>query len=214
MAEVVLLDNNHTAVKYLAERDKRLKKVFDLVGPFTYKPYEDGYSFLVFQIIGQMLANKIAKVMRERLVSLCNSDISPNSIDALSDEQIKSIGISQKKVSYIRALTERTKSDSSFFTSLQNLEDRQVMKKLMDVPGIGKWTAKMYLIFVLNRQDVLPVEDYAFIQAFEWVYKKSFTSKEIEAKCKKWKPYSSIAARYMYKIVDCGLLKTEFHLFK
>lgn len=214
MADVISIDNKCSAVKYLAERDKRLKKVFEIIGPFTYKPYEDGYSFLVYQIIGQMLANKIAKVMRERLVSLCNGDISPSNIDALSDEQIKSIGISQKKVLYIRALTDRIRADSSFLNSLQDLNDEQVMMKLVDIPGTGKWTAKMYLIFVLNRQDVLPVEDYAFIEAFEWVYKKKFTVKEIEAKCKKWKPHSSIVARYMYKIVDGGLLKTEFHLFK
>ena len=104
--------------------------------------------------------------------------------------------------------------DPSFLSSLKELEDNQAMKKLVDIPGIGKWTSKMYLIFVLDRQDVLPVEDYAFIEAFEWVYKKKYSTKEILNKCKKWKPYSSIAARYMYKIVDSGLLKTQFHLFK
>jgi len=129
MNDVVLLDYNSTAIKYLSERDKRLKKVFSLIGPFTYKPYEDGYSFLVSQIIGQMLANKIAKVMLERLRKLCNGEITPDSICALSDEQIKSIGISQKKVFYIRALTERIIIDPSFLSSLKELEDNQAMKK-------------------------------------------------------------------------------------
>ncbi len=70
----------------------------------------------------------------------------------------------------------------------------------------------MYLIFVLNRLDVLPIEDVALLQSYKWLYD---TSKEsIEKKCKKWKPYSSIAVRYMYRALDTELTKDKFHLFK
>jgi len=73
----------------------------------------------------------------------------------------------------------------------------------------------MYLIFVLDRQDILPTEDTAFIQSYEWLYKTTDRSKEsIEKRCKKWKPYSSIATRYLYRALDAGFTKEEFHLFK
>lgn len=73
----------------------------------------------------------------------------------------------------------------------------------------------MYLIFVLNRQNVLPVEDVAFLQSYKWLYKTDDTSKDsVMKKCKKLSPYSSIAARYLYRALDTGLTKNEFHLYK
>ncbi|MCC8014242.1 MAG: hypothetical protein LIO87_03520 [Eubacterium sp.] len=85
----------------------------------------------------------------------------------------------------------------------------------MKILGIGKWTAKMYLIFVLDCPDVLPVEDAAFLQAYKWLYKtEDCSEKSVYKKCKKWKPYSSIAARYLYRALDMGYTKKEFHLFK
>ena len=90
-----------------------------------------------------------------------------------------------------------------------------MIRILTSVHGIGTWTAKMYLMFVLNRQDVLPFEDVAFLQGYGWAYKTDdFSPAAVQKKCKKWKPYSSIAARYMYKALDRGLTKEEFHLFK
>ncbi len=73
----------------------------------------------------------------------------------------------------------------------------------------------MYLIFVLNRQDVLPWEDGAFLQSYRWMYKTEDSSrKAVEQKCRKWKPYLAIAARFLYRALDEGFTKSEFHLFK
>lgn len=95
------------------------------------------------------------------------------------------------------------------------MNDADVMKNLTSLKGIGNWTAKMYLIFVLDRPDILPTEDVAFLQAYEWLYKTKDRSKEsVEKRCKKWKPYSSVAARYLYRALDNGLTKEEFHLYK
>ena len=95
------------------------------------------------------------------------------------------------------------------------MTDSEIMKSLTSIKGIGNWTAKMYLIFVLNRPDILPVEDVAFLQAYQWLYKTDDrTPKSVQKKCNKWKPYSSIAARYLYRALDGGLTKEEFHLYK
>lgn len=73
----------------------------------------------------------------------------------------------------------------------------------------------MYLIFVLNRLDILPTNDAAFLQSYGWLYKTTDCSETtIQNRLKKWKPYSSIAARYLYRALDAGLTKKEFHLFK
>lgn len=73
----------------------------------------------------------------------------------------------------------------------------------------------MYLLFVLNRQDILPYEDGAFLQSYRWMYKtKECTAQSVMKRCSKWKPYSSLASQYLYRALDMGLTKTEFHLFK
>ena len=106
-------------------------------------------------------------------------------------------------------------NEKLILSELQNLSNDEVIKKLTSLRGIGLWTAKMYLIFVLNRQNVLPVEDVAFLQSYKWMYKTDDISKNSVIKnCKKWSPYSSIAARYLYRALDTGLTKNEFYLYK
>lgn len=215
MSEIITLSPECDSIKYLVNKDKRLAKVINMVGDISYKPYTDSYSFLVNQIIGQMLSAKVGDVISRRLWDLCNGSITPQTIANLSDIEIKSIGTSNSKVRYIRELTNAVLSDQINFDELSTLKDEAIVKKLTSIYGIGKWSAKMYLIFVLNRQDVLPYEDVAFLQAYCWVYKTDDKKPmSIIKKCRKWKPYSSIASRYMYKALDMGLTKNEFHLYK
>ena len=94
------------------------------------------------------------------------------------------------------------------------MSDEEIIKQLTKLPGIGRWTEKMYLIFSLDRPDVLPVEDVAFLQGYQWTYKTDDVSPAAaRKKCKKWSPYASIAARYMYQALDLGLTEQEFHLY-
>ena len=89
-----------------------------------------------------------------------------------------------------------------------------MIKELTKIKGIGVWTAKMYLLFVLNREDILPYEDVAFLQGFSWAYEtKDLSPATVKKKCRKWKPYSSIAARYLYRALDTGLTKQAFQLY-
>lgn len=215
MSGIVLLNSEQDSVKYLIKQDKRLAKVISMVGDYSYKPYDNGYVFLVNQIIGQMLSSKVAAKISERLLDICENNITPEKILSLEDARLRSTGMSLPKASYIKILSSKVISGELDFDKIGILSDKNVIKELTKIKGIGTWTAKMYLIFVLNRQDVLPYEDMAFLQSYGWMYKTNDFSKfSIEKKCKKWKPYSSIAARYLYKALDGGLTKTEFHLYK
>lgn len=215
MADLIILNDSSPAIQYLISHDKRLAKVISMVGEISYSPHEDGYSFLVHEIIEQMLSIKAGKKIFDRLNELCSYNITPSSINALSDEQIRSTGTSGAKVSYIRSLTNAITTGILRLEDLPNYDDKTVIKQLTAIKGIGNWTAKMYLIFVLDRPDVLPLEDVAFLQGFSWAYKTNDLSPQnIKKKCQKWKPYSSIAARFMYRALDTGLTKEEFHLYK
>jgi 3-methyladenine DNA glycosylase/8-oxoguanine DNA glycosylase len=100
----------------------------------------------------------------------------------------------------------RDKAD--FFDDLARQSDGEIMKHLTSLRGIGSWSAKMYLIFVLNRLDILPYEDGAFLQAYKWLYDtEDVKPASIIYQCKPWKPYSSLAARYLYRALDAGMVK-------
>lgn len=216
MPNVVTLDMDHPAVQYLCKKDKRLAKVIEMVGPIQYTPHdEDAYSFLVHEIIEQMLSVKAGQKIFERLEELCSGNVSPEQIRNLSDEQIRSTGTSNAKVEYIRNITDAINDGTLDLGKLQQLSDKQVITTLTKIRGIGNWTAKMYLMFVLNRQDVLPFEDGAFLQVYRWMYKtQDCNKKAVQNKCKKWRPYSSVASRFCYRALDAGMTKEEFHLFK
>ena len=196
---------------YLSKVDKRLKTIFCMVGAIEAREHIDGYKFLVCEIIGQMLSNKVADTMISRLNNVCKGDISVEAINSLSFEQLKSIGISSAKVQYIRALTTMVNEDSSFLEVIPKYGDDDAIKHLKQVRGIGNWTAKMYLLFVLQREDILPYEDGAFIQVYKWLYETEDVSiNAIMNNCSKWKPYASIAARYMYRILDAGYTQVPY----
>lgn len=215
MTQYVLLDNNNIAIQYLRKKDRRLSRVFDMVGPIEYYIHDNAYEFIVHEIIEQMLSVKAGNIIYSRLLALCSNTISIDKVNQLTNSQIRSCGMSNAKVSYIRAVNEAILSNSLDLNLLSELSDEQVISEMTRIKGIGNWTAKMYLIFVLNRPDVLPFEDGAFLQAYKWLYKiKNCSPSLIKEKCAKWKPYSSIAARYLYRALDKGFTKTEFHLYK
>lgn len=216
MHNVIVLDMNHPAIQYLCKKDKRLSKVIEMVGPISYSPHdEDPYAFLIHEIIEQMLSVKAGRKIYGRLECLCKNKVTIDRVNSLTDEQLRSTGTSNAKVQYIRNVTNSILDGSLDFNELTALTDKEVIKELTQIRGIGTWTAKMYLLFVLDRPDVLPLEDGAFLQVFKWLYKtEDISRKTVEKKCKKWSPYSSVAARYFYKALDSGMTNDEFHLFK
>ena len=212
---VITLNSDTPSIQYLCKKDKRLAKVISMVGPITYELHSDPYDFLVHEIIEQMLSVKAGNKIYSRLVDLCDGSITPEKVTALSDAEIKSIGTATSKVNFIRNLTTTVMNNEINFSSLETLSDGEVFHELTKLKGIGKWTANMYLIFVLNRLDILPTNDVAFLQAYQWLYKTDDrTEKTVLKKCKKWKPYSSIASRYLYRALDGGFTREEFHLYK
>lgn len=216
MSEIITLSMDSPSIQYLSQKDKRLAKVISMVCPITYSPHEDDpYCFLIHEIIEQMLSVKAGQKIFSRLEDLCDGNMTPDTIVALTAEQIRGTGTSNAKVEYIRNLTNALESGDLSFDEIREMSDKDVISKMTNIRGIGTWTAKMYLMFVPNRPDVLPVEDGAFLQGYRWAYKTDDCKPaSVTKKCKKWKPYSSIAVRFFYRALDMGMTKKEFHLFK
>ena len=210
-----VISTDDEEIQYLRNCDKRLARVINSIGDIECSIHDNGYEFIIFQIIGQMLSNKVADVLVNRLLEKCNNEITPHKIINMGVQELRNIGVSNAKAEYILNFSQMVNSKEIDLVELENLNDRDVIVKLTQIRGIGTWTAKMYLLFVLRREDILPHEDGAFLQSFKWLYKlEEYNKQSIEKKCKKWKPYSSYAARYLYRALDMGLTKNPFHLYK
>ena len=210
-----IITKDSPEIQWLCKRDKRLAKVIYIIGDIEYSLYEDGFSFLIHEIIEQMLSKTAGAKIYSRLESLCDGNITPHIISELSEEAIRSTGTSSAKTAYMKNVSAAVLSGSLNLDQLQYATDEEVRKALTVLRGIGNWTAKMYLIFVLGRANILPYEDGAFLQSYRWLYKTDDCSpSSIQKKCSKWSPYSSVASRYLYRALDTGLTKKEFHLYK
>lgn len=216
MASTEILDLDHPAVQHICKHDKRLERVVQMVGPIQYSLHTDSsYSFLIHEIIEQMLSVKAGQKIYTRFEELCGGEVNPTRVSQLSLEKIKEAGMSKSKARSILAVTSAIIDGTVDLDSFYKASDMEVVKQLTSIHGVGSWTAKMYLLFVLGRPDVLPYEDGAFLQTYRWLYKTTDCSpKAVQKKCQKWKPYSSIAARFFYRALDMGLTKKEFHLYK
>ena len=208
MCKTIIHKIDSNEIIYLRKQDKILSNVIDKIGDLKYELYEDSYSFLVFTIIGQMLSNEIGEVLYSRLEKMCDGNVSQQSVVKLSDASFLSIGISKRKINAIKSLTKKFLEDDSFLSNLDSKTDKTIIDEICSIHGVGPWTAKMFLIFVLDRPNVLPFEDGAFVAGYSKLYgcdDNTRDKKVIRFQCERWEPYSSLAVRYIYKIYDSEL---------
>ena len=174
---------NSPEIIHLCAADPRLASVIEKLGPMRCEPVADPFVFVVQTIVGQMLSARVADVIAARLDKLCGGAVTPESILALSGAALTGVGLSRAKAAAVRALAETAVQHSGFFDRLESMADDAVQKELTRQRGIGSWTAKMYLLFVLQRPDVLPYEDGALQQAFRWLYETDDAGRRVEALC-------------------------------
>ncbi|MFO1001236.1 MAG: DNA-3-methyladenine glycosylase [Planctomycetaceae bacterium] len=201
------------AIKRLVKVDPVLGKVIRRVGDFALKTESGGYEILVRSILSQQISIAAAKTIRTRLQELLPSKkIRAEDIQALSDEQLQSVGISQQKRTYLRDLTRCTLDGTICFRRLRNKPDDEAIEELIQVKGIGRWTAQMYLMFSLGRLDVFAVGDLGIRNAMIALYglQEKPTITELECIAGLWSPHRSIASWYLWRALDQKLISTEY----
>lgn len=193
---------------YLKTTDPLLANVMEAVGPLTHYLETDGFAFLVEAIVGQMLSTKAADTIAKRVRNLAGGELKPELLSLTDEQALRGCGLSGRKARTILDLASYLCTHKEALSQLGTLSDDECMKELTKHTGIGAWTAKMYLIFVLDRPDILPYEDGALRQAFFSVYG---TNKEeaIKQRGRLWSPYCSIASRYLYRYLDLGLTRAR-----
>ena len=203
------------AIQHICAHDRRLATLIDFIGDIGDSKDYDLFEFIICEVVGQMLSNKVRKVLVERLYLLCDGQLTPDSVAHMSVGELRSIGLSYSKCEYIIGFAKSVCSGTIKLDDLPYLADSEVYKILLSQKGIGTWTTKMVLLFALKRPDILPYEDAAFMQGYRWLYRRNKASKEDVIKtAKKWSPYSSIAARYLYECVNQDLIKQNVNILE
>lgn len=178
------------------ENDKHIGPLIQKWGSCTIKPIKKSLYFedLVDAICSQQLSGKAAETIFGRIKTLLVK-ISPENILSKTDQYLRGCGLSWQKVSYIKDLASRTTSRDLQVKNLNKLSDEEVIKELIKVKGIGRWTAEVFLMFSLARPDVLPKDDLGI--------NKAIKNLKIKAKdTEKWKPYRTVASWYLWRSLE------------
>ena len=192
------------AVRHLKKSDPTLCAIIERVGPFRMQYRDPSFEALVRSIVFQQLHGKAARTIYDRLAAAAGGVVTPESMLKLTPAQMRAAGLSKQKLSYIRDLAERTHAGEVDFAALSSLTDEEVIATLTKVKGIGEWTAHMFLIFALQRPNVLPTGDYGVRAAIKRAYRKRKlpTPAAMEKLAKSWHPYCSVAAWYWWRSMD------------
>lgn len=197
------------ARREISAADPKMGHIVRAVGPFQPGLVKDTFAALVFSIVHQQLSMKAARTIRERLLKLCPSGrLKPEAVMALSEEQIRGAGISRQKVSYIRSISENFLDGAINPRQLRRLPDEQVIEKLIDIKGVGVWTAEMILMFNLRRADVWPIDDLGLRNALRRWYRIPATAKRerLIRAGEKFRPYRSVATWYLWGSLNTGVV--------
>lgn len=196
------LESCTKAQRHLARRDAVLKLVVRQVGACTLVPNPDHFALLVRSIVSQQISTRAALAISARLEeAMGRKGITPTAILKASPRRLRAAGLSANKALALRDLAEKVHDRTVPLTKLCELEDEEVIERLIEVRGIGRWTAQMFLIFSLGRLNVLPVDDYGLRAAVQ----KHYQLAELPGRPaltelgEPWKPYRSVATWYMWR---------------
>jgi DNA-3-methyladenine glycosylase II len=192
------------AVIHLKKSDPVLRAIIERVGPCRMEFGPAEFCSLAEAIVYQQLNGKAAVTIFKRFAALAGEPLTPEGILKLSDEQLRSVGLSKQKSAYLKDLAAKTASGLLDFSRLPELSDEEVIRHLTQVKGIGVWTAHMFLMFSLRRPNVLPTGDYGVQVAVKKHYKKRKLPKpkDMEKIARAWEPYRSVACWYMWRSLD------------
>jgi DNA-3-methyladenine glycosylase II len=195
--------------------DKKVLQHFKKADPVLYKAYmeladqelmtihvpTDHFSALCREIIGQQLSAKVARVIFERFKNLFpQKKITFPYLLGITQETLRAIGMSNSKAKFLLDLAQKVENKEIAFDKLKNIDDESVIGELVKVKGIGPWTAEMFLIFSLGREDVFSFGDLGLKNAIKKIYGlTNATNGEIEEIVSKWSPYKSYACRILWK---------------
>ncbi|KVH92354.1 DNA glycosylase [Cynara cardunculus var. scolymus] len=194
------------ALRHLRSADPLLANLIDNHPPPTFDSHQAPFLALTKSILYQQLAYKAGTSIYTRFVNLCGGEdgVGPETVLSLTPQQLKQIGVSGRKASYLYDLANKYNNGILSDESVVKMDDRSLFTMLSMVKGIGSWSVHMFMIFSLHRPDVLPVSDLGVRKGVQLLYMLDELPRpsQMEQLCEKWRPYRSVGAWYMWRFVE------------
>lgn len=180
-------------------RDPVMKRLVEAHDPYAEPDWSE-FERLCISIINQQLSTASAAAVKERVFEVLDGEVTPEAVLAADEEPLRDAGLSRMKVDYIRNAARAFQERDFSREAMAALDDDEVVARLTEIKGVGDWTARMYLLFVLERPDVLPLGDLAVRKGIEQLYADGgeLTRAEMREIAEGWKPYRSVATRFIW----------------
>lgn len=194
------------AIRHLRSSDPLLAPVIDLHPPPTFDPFQQPFLALSKSILYQQLAYKAGTSIYTRFIALCGgeSNVLPDVVSALTPQQLRQIGVSARKASYLHDLAKKYQNGILSDKLIIEMDDKSLFTMLTMVNGIGSWSVHTFMIFSLHRPDVLPIHDLGVRKGVQMLYGIDELPRpsQMDQLCEKWRPYRSVAAWYIWRLVE------------
>jgi len=181
-----------------------MKKLIGKYGELSLSESKDYFTDLARTIIGQQLSGKAAATIWKRVIALAGGDVTEGKIISIPDEALRQAGASSNKTKYLKNLAQAIIDKSLNIENIQKYGDEEIIRQLTAIKGVGRWTAEMFLIFSLAREDVFSLGDGGLSSAVNRLYGNgaALGKDEISNIAENWKPYRSIASLYLWRSLD------------
>ncbi|KAK9714399.1 hypothetical protein RND81_06G091500 [Saponaria officinalis] len=205
-----------TALSHLRHADPLLSTVIDHHQPPSFDAFQTPFLALTKSILYQQLAYKAGTSIYSRFVALCGgeSSVVPSTVLHLTPPQLRQIGVSSRKSSYLHDLARKYQNGILSDKGILSLDDKSLFTMLTMVNGIGSWSVHMFMIFSLHRPDVLPVNDLQVRKGVQLLYGLDDLPRpsQMDQLCDKWRPFRSVGAWYMWRLVEAKTSSSGFAL--
>ena len=197
--------NIDKGLKHVKQKDEKMGRIIAKFEKPEFKKDNNYFEALVRAIVYQQLSGKAAATIYERFKDLFtnNKFPSPAIVMEKSNEELRSVGLSNQKSSYIHNIA------NAFYTgtipkNINAIDDNEVIECLTTIKGVGPWTAEMFLMFTLNRPDVFPVTDLGIQKGFQLFFQldKLPRPDQMIKNAEPWRPYRTLAAWYLWRLVE------------
>ncbi len=176
--------------------DPVMAKLVEKHDPYSETDWDE-FERLVISINNQQLSTASAAAVRERFYDVLDHDVTPETVLAADEDELHDAGLSRRKIDYIQNAARAFQEHDLTREGLADYTDEEVVERLTEIKGIGEWTARMFLLFPLGREDVFPIGDLAVRRAIENLYGAE-SREEMHRIAENWRPYRSYATRLLW----------------
>jgi DNA-3-methyladenine glycosylase II len=201
-------DALRAATAHVVRVDPAFGRVVEAVGPFQPRPPQaDDFNALARAIVYQQLAGRAAQAIHGRFLGLYDGHATAEAVSRTSLDDLRAVGLSGSKAAALLDLAAKTSDGTVPLDRITALPDDEIVRRLTEVRGIGRWTAEMFLLFQLRRLDVWPVDDFAVRKGFGIIHglPEAPKPKALDALGDVYRPYRSVAAWYCWRAIDTVL---------